>query len=480
MNPRIVLVGTGFGGVGMAIALKRAGFRNLTVLERSGGVGGVWWDNRYPGAACDVPSSLYSFSFEPNYDWSRTHGTHAEIRSYLEFCVRKYGLTPHLRFNTSVESATFDEAAHLWRVRTAAGEELEADIFISAAGVFNRPVLPDFPGREDFAGPHFHSTAWDQAFDPTGKRVAVIGTGCSAAQIVPAIVEGVDRLILFQRTPAYVNPNAFAHYSWFQRLKYRLFPFLRRRERGAVYDAAEDIFKFYRDEEFRLKLEAGFRDFLASQVTDPEKRRKLTPDYALGCRRPISSNTYLRALDRPNVEIETTDIARIEPEGVVTTDGVLHAVDAIVYATGFAPAKYLSTLRVTGPGGRSLADDWREGAEAFLGMTVAGFPNFFMIYGPNSNGPPSIVFTIECQIRYILQCVRRWADEGLQRMEPLADVQARFNAEIQASLSGSTLTSACRSYMKTETGKVVTQWPNGSVAYRRATEQVNWDDFALK
>jgi len=478
-QPRILVVGTGFGGIGMGVALKKAGFDALTIVGKAGGVGGVWWDNRYPGAACDVPSSLYSFSFEPNFDWSRSHGTHDEIRRYLEHCVRKYGLAPHLRFDTEIEAARFDDADAVWRLATRDGGTLEADVLISACGLFNRPVIPEFPGRERFGGTHFHTAHWDPAFDPAGKRIAVIGTGCSAAQIIPAIVERTERLTLFQRTPAYVNPASHAFYDQAQRRRYRWLPFLRRRERKRLWSTMEAGYRSRIDASLRREREADFRRFLESQVSDPEKRRKLTPDYELGCKRNVNSDTYLKSLDRPNVDIVTTPIERIEPAGVLTADGTLHAVDAIVYATGFAPARYLSTMQVVGAGGRELADAWRDGPEAYLGMTVAGFPNFFMIYGPNTNAPTSIVFMIECQTRYIAECVRGMVRRQARRLEPLAAVQARFNADLQATMQRTVWASGCRNYGMTETGKVVTQWPNPSGLYRTLTQSVNWSDYSL-
>jgi cation diffusion facilitator CzcD-associated flavoprotein CzcO len=462
----------------MGVALRKAGLRDFTIVSRAGGVGGVWWDNRYPGAACDVPSSLYSFSFEPNFDWSRSHGTHEEIRRYLEHCVRKYRLGPHLRFDTEIVSATFDDETAVWRLRTTTGEELTANVLVSACGLFNRPVIPDFPGRADFAGPSFHTTHWQQDFDPTGKRIAVIGTGCSAAQIVPAIVDRAAQLVVFQRTPPYVNPASASFYDAGQRRRYRLLPYLRGRERKKLFDTMETGYASRIDPSIRRKREEDFRRFLESQVSDPEKRRKLTPQYEFGCKRNVNSDTFLAALDRPNVDVVTTTIERIAADGVVTDDGAHHPVDAIVYATGFTPARYLSTMEISGAGGQRLADAWADGPEAYLGMTVAGFPNFFMIYGPNTNAPTSIVFMIECQIAYIVQCIRGLARRRLHWLQPLVAVQRRFNDEVQRALRGTVWTSGCRSYGQTASGKVVTQWPNRGSVYRQLTRRVNWSDFA--
>jgi cation diffusion facilitator CzcD-associated flavoprotein CzcO len=473
----VIVVGSGFGGLGMGIKLRRAGFRSFTILSRAGGVGGVWWDNRYPGAACDVPSSFYSYSFEPNYDWSRSHGTHAEIRAYLEHCVRKYGIGPHLRFDTEVVAARFHDAESRWYVRTADGEELSADVVVSACGLFNRPVVPEFPGRGMFAGPSFHTTAWDHAFDPAGKRIGVVGTGCSAAQLIPEIAPSTQQLVLFQRTPAYVTPSPSQRYNWFERLRYRLFPGRRKRERDAIAAMMEAGHLSRYEEANRRAQEETFRSYLATQVSDLEKRRKLTPDFTIGCKRPVFSTSYLRALDASNVAIVTDRIERIEPNGIRTVDGTLHELDAIVYATGFTPAKYLSTMEVTGAGGVRLVDAWRDGPEAYLGITVGGFPNFFLLYGPNTNAATSLVFMLECEIDYVVQCLQGLANGTVPRVEPRAEVQRNYNADVQRELLRTVWTTGCRSYGQTEQGKVVTQWPQTASIFRDMVAEVNWDDF---
>jgi len=315
------------------------------------------------------------------------------------------------------------------------------------------------------------------SFDPRDKRVAVVGTGCSAAQIVPAIVESTAALYLFQRSPAFVVPASAKAFDWRERLRFRAFPSIRRRERQTLWEAIEAGFVYRTDPAIRKERVADYLRFLESQVSDEGKRRQLIPEYEYGCKRPVMSDSYLKSLDNPKVEIVTSPIERIDRDGLRTVDGKHYAVDAILYGTGFSAAKYLSTMSVTGAGGQPLADAWHDGPEAYLGMMVAGFPNFFLIYGPNTNTANSIVYIIECQAKYITECIRGIAKRGLRSMSPLAEAQADFNRNLQRTLSRTVWSSDCHSYQKTETGKNVTQWPEPSAAYRDAVAQVNWQDY---
>jgi len=478
-GPSIAIIGTGFGGIGMAIRLKQAGIDSFTIYSKASDIGGVWWANSYPGAACDVPSSLYSYSFEKHFEWLRTHGTQPEILAYLRHCVAKYGIGPAIRFNTEIATADFDAAAALWRLHATDGRRFEASILVSACGLFNQPAYPDIEGAADFAGTSFHSACWNQAFDFAGKRVAVIGTGCSAAQFVPEIADKVGKLTAFLRTPQYIVPKQEKVYSAEERQRFQRHPLLRSLDRIKTYITFERRFRVQTDENIRRAAEQASLAFLAREITDPAKRAKLTPTYRFGCKRTIQSNTYLAALNRDNVEIVNTAIARIVPEGIVTADGTLHPLDAIIYGTGFKPTEYLSPLRVTGLGGRVLDEAWRRGAEAYLGITVAGFPNFFMIYGPNTNTANSIVVMIEGQISYILKCIRRLARKRARFMTVRAEVQARFNEELQRVIRGTVWGSGCRAYFVNAAGRVVTQWPKPSRLYRWATRKVRPQDFSF-
>ena len=478
-GPRIAIIGTGFGGIGMAIRLKQAGIDNFTIYGKADDIGGVWHVNTYPGAACDVASSLYSFSFERQFDWQRTHGTQPEIVTYLKQCAAKYRLASHIHFGTEIASASFDADAALWRLIATDGRRFEAQIVVSACGLFNQPAFPEIAGLAQFGGMVFHSARWNHAFDPSGKRVAVIGTGCSAAQFVPEIVDRAEGLVAFIRTPQYVMPKNEKVFSPVEREKYARIPLLRRLERLRTYVAFERRFTAQIDENARRAAEEASLAFLAREITDPAKRAKLTPNYRFGCKRLIQSNTYLRALNLAKVEVVSSAIARVTPEGVETVDGALRPVDAIIFGTGFKPTEYLSPMRVNGLGGRELNEAWRDGAEAYLGITVSGFPNFFMIYGPNTNTINSIVVMIEGQISYILQCIRRLEQARARYMDVRAEVQARFNHHLRRLLSATVWGSGCRAYFVNANGRVVTQWPKPSRVYRWLTRRVKRSDYSF-
>lgn len=475
---RIVVIGSGFGGIAMAIALKKAGFTKFSIVERSDDIGGVWRDNSYPGAACDVPSRLYSYSFEQTYDWSESFAPQREIHDYLRGCAEKYGVLPHIRFNTEIETAAFDAHDGSWMLKTADGERIDADIVISAMGLFNRAKLPDVPGRDDFTGMQFHSSHWDHDYDLEGKSVAVIGTGASAIQFVPEIAKQVKRLSVFQRTPHYIMPkeergSSPADRSWFQRSsmgraieRFRIFLNMekgtRRRASLAMTEAAEQVF---------------LRN-LERQVPDPVLRAKLTPDYHLGCKRVLRSNDWYPALQRPNVELNDTPIDGIYATGIRTTDGSTCDVDAIIHGTGFTPTDFLSSVRLTGLNGLELNQAWRDGAEAYLGVTIAGFPNFFMMYGPNTNLSGSIVFMLESQSRYIVRCLRSMQRREARTMTVNHEAQRQHNAEIQRRIAQTVMMDDnCHSYFKTASGKVTTQWPGYLTEYRLRTSRVHAGDY---
>ena len=479
-NFRIVIVGCGFGGIAMAIALKKAGISSFSIIEKSDDIGGVWRDNGYPGAACDVPSRLYSYSFEQNYNWSESFAPQREIHDYLRRCAEKYGVRPHIRFGTEIESAAFDEGAGSWMLKTTAGERIEADIFISAMGLFNRAKLPDIPGRDDFAGMSFHSSHWNHEYALDGKSVAVIGTGASAIQFVPEIARQVKHLAVFQRTPHYIMPkekrgSSPAERSWFQRQALG-----RALERFKIFLNME---KGTRRRSSIPKTEAAEQVFLKSlerQVPDPVLRQKLTPDYHLGCKRVLRSDDWYPALQRSNVDLIDTPIDKIDQTGIQTGGGQKRDVDAIIYGTGFTPTDFLSPVRLTGLTGVELNQAWRDGAEAYLGITVTGFPNFFMMYGPNTNLSGSIIFMLESQARYIVRCIRSLHRHRARYMAVNAAAQRRLNAEIQSRIAETVIMDDnCHSYFKTASGKVTTQWPGYLTEYRLRTSRVRAGDYVF-
>ena len=470
----VVIVGAGFGGIGAAIRLRRAGIRDVTVLEKAADLGGTWRDNVYPGAACDIPSHLYSFSFERRRDWSRRFPPQDEILDYLRDCAAKYGIEP--RFGVEVEEAVFEEDH--WRIRTTAGEELTARALVTACGQLNRPAYPSFPNA--FEGVAFHSARWNHEHDLTGRRVAVIGTGASAVQFVPRIAEHAAQVHVFQRTPPYVIPKDDRPYRPWERRLLRWFPALRTLSRADRYTRLEARgLAFVTAPWLMRQVERGFRRRLAEQVPDPALRAALTPSYVMGCKRVLLSDDYYQALNRPNVELVTERIDRLSERGVVTADGREREVDAVVYGTGFRAQSFVAPMRVRGLGGRTLEDAWRDGAEAYLGITVSGFPNLFLIYGPNTNlGHNSIIYMLESQFNYIVGCVR--ALTRVTSIDVRADVQNAFNGRLQRRFRDTVWTTGCRSWYMTADGKMVNNWPGHTFGYRRATRRPDPRDFRVR
>jgi cyclohexanone monooxygenase len=464
----VLIVGGGFGGIGMAIMLKRAGVDDFRILERGPEVGGVWRDNTYPGAACDVPSHLYSFSFEPNPDWSRRFASQDEIHAYLRRCAGKYGLARHLRCNAEVAEATFDEGAGQWRVRLCDGAEFAARILITATGQLSNPALPQIEGLSSFRGPAFHSSRWDHGVDLAGKRIAVIGTGASATQLVPAIAAKAARLSVFQRSPSWIMPRPDKPYAVWQKTLFRTMPGAMRLHRAMIYTQYESRALAFTRMKWLLKVAAGipFRRMLARQVPDPALRASLTPDYPIGCKRILLSSDYLATFSRPNVQLVTAGIARVTPAGIETADGRLHEADVIVYGTGFAATRFLAPMRITGRGGLELNTAWAAGASSYLGMSVPGFPNFFMLYGPNTNlGHNSIVYMLESQFAHVLRALDALRGTGADRIEVQAAPHRAFNAAVQARLAKSAWV-GCRSWYLDAQGRNTVNWPGFSLTYR--------------
>ncbi len=469
----VAIAGAGFGGIALAIALKKAGFEDFTLYERSDSLGGVWRDNAYPGAACDVPSRFYCYSFEQDYDWSSFCAPQRQILDYLNHCADKYGVAPHIRFGTEIASAAFDEGAARWTLQTRQGDRIEADMFVSAVGLFNRPRIPAVYGREDFTGDQFHSSQWPENFDPAGRSIAVIGTGASAVQIVPSIAESAGRLAVFQRTPQYVGSMGgrtgdLDGGSWLTR----------RIERAKLFWRFETGTRRRASERLTKKGEAAFLDHLERAVPDDALRERLTPRYPLGCKRVLRSDGWYPALQRDNVELVDTPVSRIVLDGIVTEDGRHVEADTIVWCTGFTPTDYLAPMRVTGAGGRDLNMAWREGAEAYLGLAVDGFPNFFMMYGPNTNLSGSIIFMLECQARYVADAVRNLSRKGARSMAVRAGRLRAYNEMVQRRIAKTVLVHpSCHSYFRTASGKVTTQWPGFMSEYRWRTRRVRNSDY---
>jgi cation diffusion facilitator CzcD-associated flavoprotein CzcO len=477
---RIAIVGSGFAGLGAAIKLKRAGIEDFVVLERTGEVGGTWNVNTYPGCQCDIPSHLYSFSFAPNPGWTRTYSLQPEIWEYLRRVCSEQRIEPHIRFHREVTAAHWDEDAQVWRIETSAGE-LTAEILIAGPGPLAEPKLPEIDGIDTFAGTIFHSAQWNHEHSLLGKRVAVIGTGASSIQFVPHIQPEVSKLYLFQRTPPWVVPHRDRPTSRAERLLYRVFPPAQRLVRGLVYASRElFVFPLMHPREGSLAERTG-RKHLRDQVPDLELRAKLTPRYRIGCKRTLISNDYYPALGRPNVEVVTDSIAAITPRGIVTADGAEREVDTIILGTGFHVTDMPVAEWVRGRGGRTMEDVWRGSPQAYLGSTVAGFPNMFLLVGPNTGlGHNSIVFMIESQLNYLVDCIAHLDRTGTSVFDVRADVQERFNEELQRKLQGSVWTSGgCVSWYLDEHGRNSTIWPGSTWPYRRRTRRFDPADYEL-
>ncbi|MFD5177959.1 flavin-containing monooxygenase [Nocardia sp. NPDC058379] len=479
-TPSIVIIGTGFGGLGMAMELQKAGFDRVTLLERAADVGGVWRENTYPGAGCDIPSPLYSYSYEPRTDWPKRFSEQPDIHAYLRGVAEKRGLIPKIRFGAEVTAAEFDDATGTWTVRTADGATITADILIPAVGQLSRPALPDIPGIDDFQGESFHSAEWNHEVDLTGKRVAVIGTGASAIQFVPAIQPKVERLTLFQRSAAWVLPKPDIEYRPWHHTVFASVPPIRLAERFAVWALCEFLSLGIVDVPAIRPLVTGIATrHLENQVQDPRLRAALLPDYPAGCKRGLFSNNYFPALTQPNAHVETSAISEILPDGLRTADGAVHSADVIIYGTGFKGTEFLWPMRITGRAGRELTDAWDGGARAYQGMTVPGFPNMFLIYGPNTNlGVGSIVYMIESQARYIRQAVQQIARHSGRVLDVRAEVAEAYDTRVQRRLERTPWT-RCTSWYRTAAGRITNNWPGTVSSYRRGTRTFALSDYQV-
>jgi cation diffusion facilitator CzcD-associated flavoprotein CzcO len=484
MSVRVAILGAGASGICLGVKLLEAGLHDFTIFEKSADVGGTWHDNRYPGACCDVPSHFYSFSFERKADWSRKFAPQAEIQDYFRRVVDEYSLRPHIRFGTEVTAASFDERAGVWRLITAAGEELEAEVLASGVGQLNRPHVPDFPGRESFGGAAFHSARWDHGVDPAGKRVAVIGSAASAVQFIPKLAEQAAHVDVFQRTPNWVMPRLDHAYSERAKKLFAHVPGLERLYRWWIYWNFELRFLMFRghgDGWLARRIRQACADYLAAEIPDPGLRKMLTPDYAPGCKRLLISDDYIPALRRDNVAVVTSGIEGIVPAGVTTRDGVMHPADVIVYGTGFETTSFLAPMEIEGLGGRKLHEQWRGGAEAYLGVAVANFPNLFLLYGPNTNlGHNSILFMIEAQVRYIVECIQELSRSGRAWIAVRPEVQDVFNEGVQAALADTVWATSCGSWYKTATGKITNNWKGFTLDYWWRMRRPDWSAFMLR
>jgi cation diffusion facilitator CzcD-associated flavoprotein CzcO len=476
----VAIVGSGFSGLGAAIRLKQEGMNDFVVLERAGDVGGTWRDNTYPGCACDVPSHLYSFSFAPNPRWTKAFSPRPEIFAYLRRCAADFGVMPHIRFDHGVQTAAWDEDAQRWRIETSKGT-ITANVMIGAAGALSEPSVPRIAGLERFQGPAFHSARWDHEAELAGRRVAVIGTGASAIQFVPEIQPTVGQLKVFQRTPPWILPRHNPSIRLEDQARFEKLPFLQQLARGRIYAITELVGLGFRHPWLMRPLQKLALGYLERSVPDPVLRAKLTPNYTLGCKRILFSNRYLRALAKPNVDVVVDGIREIRERSIVTTDGAEHEVDAIIFGTGFHVTDIPFGQHVRGRGGRTLDDVWNGSPQAHLGTAVSGFPNFFFLLGPNTGlGHTSVVYMIESQIAHVVSALRYMRDRGVATVEPTAEAQAAYVAEVDRKLSTTVWnTGGCASWYIDKTGRNSTLWPDATWRFRRRVQTFDPSEYIL-
>ena len=477
---RVLIVGAGFGGIGAAIELQRHGFTDVTILDHAPGLGGTWRHNSYPGAACDVPSHLYSFSFAQRRDWSRLCSPQQEILDYLHDVAARFGVDRLVVPDTRVTSCDWDDAQHVWRTTSDDGRSWESDAIIIATGQLHQPAYPAVEGLDRFKGHSFHSAHWDHEYDLRGRRVAVIGTGASAVQFVPEIAEQAQRLVVFQRTGNWFLPRRNRPYPPLVKWAIEHVPGVQAFRRRFMFNYGESLTLMIRHPRTWGRLgHARSSAFMRWQVKDPELRRRLWPDYTFGCKRVLFSSAFLPALQRPNVDVVTDPIASLSERGVVTADGTEHEVDCVIYGTGFRTNDFMFPMAIRGAGGEQLAEVWARGAHAHLGMTVPGFPSMFVMYGPNTNtSGGSIIVYLEAQAAYIRQGLEQLRRRGATAIEVRPEVEAASDAEVQRSFAGTAWTQ-CDSWYRNPDGRVVANWPRYMRDYLDETRELDPQEFTF-
>ena len=489
----VLIVGAGFSGICMGIKLLEAGIKDFLIIEKSDDLGGTWYENRYPGCACDVPAHLYSFSFERNPDWTRMFAGQQEIWQYLKSCVQRYGLAPYIRFNTRLQEAAWYESAGRWRISANSVPcnngnrndmlRIHARVLVSGMGALHVPHYPEIPGIELFSGPSFHSATWRSDVDLTGKTVAVVGTGASAIQFIPQIAPRVGKLYILQRTAPWIVPRLDFGFSEKARARFRRIPALTWAFRKFLFFALEwRVLSFLGDRVVREYLERIARRHVERSVADPTLRAALTPRYQIGCKRILLSDDFYPIFKRRNVKLITERIAEVREHSVVTQDGAERLVDVLIYGTGFHVTEQFIGMKLFGRNGLEIHDAWRNGLSAYLGVTVSGFPNFFMLLGPNTGlGHNSVVLMIEAQVRYVIKCLKLMRKRNISAMEVRAESQKHFAANLRDHMARTVWQSGgCRSwYQDTHTGENTTLWPGSVIQYFRAMRSVSLSEYEL-
>ncbi|SPM29485.1 Predicted flavoprotein CzcO associated with the cation diffusion facilitator CzcD [Mycobacterium terramassiliense] len=476
------IIGAGPGGLALGILLARAGFRDFTIFDREDDVGGTWRINTYPGLACDVKSHLYSYSFDLNAHWSRLWSAQPEILEYFERCADKHGLRPHLKLRTEIRSARWEEDTQRWCLTAADGQRHRFNVVVSAVGLFTRPLLPDLVEEEPFTGTVMHSSRWDHSIPLEGARIAVLGTGSTASQLLPELTKVAAKVYSVQRSPTWILPKPDRHYTRRERWVFAHVPLAKKLSRPRLWLRSEaNIAVIEHGSEKTQDFTAIALGLLEQSVADEELRRKLTPDHPMGCKRLVFSSDYLPALTRPNVEVLDSPARCLRARSLVTEDGTERDVDVVVCATGYAAADYLGELDVCGEGGATLREVWRDGAHAYLGMAVPGFPNFFMLYGPNTNvGSNSVIFMLEAQARYIVRALKYLRRKNKRYIAVGPAALGEFVAKVDRWMVGTVWTTQCSNYFRAANGRVVTQWPRSARTFWGMTRRFKPADFSFR
>ncbi|KAA0107695.1 NAD(P)/FAD-dependent oxidoreductase [Mycolicibacterium sp. P1-5] len=475
------IIGAGPGGLALGIFLAKAGFRDFTIFDREDGVGGTWRINTYPGLACDVKSHLYSYSFDLNSDWSRLWPGQPELLEYFERSTDRHGLRRHLRLNTEIASAQWNSDTRTWNLTDTAGDQHTFDIVVSAVGMFTRPLLPELSEEEPFTGTLMHTARWDHSVDLTGARVAVLGTGSTASQLMPEVAKLADKVYSVQRSPTWILPKPDRPYTDRERWAFKWIPFAKKLYRARLWLRSErniSVIENGSDKTHEF-TDVSLR-YLESSVADPDLRARLTPDHPLGCKRLVFATDYLSTLSQPHVEVVSSPARSLRARSLVTADGSELDVDVVLCATGYAATDYLGQIEVTGEGGRSLHDTWRDGAFAYLGMAVPGFPNFFMLYGPNTNvGSNSVIFVLEAQAHYIVRALKHLHRTRCRYVAVRANTMAAFLADIDRWMAGTVWMTRCSNYFRAPNGRVVTQWPRSAGTFWAMTRRFRPRDYTF-
>ncbi|WP_199178110.1 flavin-containing monooxygenase [Mycobacterium hubeiense] len=476
------IIGAGPGGLALGIFLKKAGFRDFTIFDREDGVGGTWRINTYPGLACDVKSHLYSYSFELKPDWSRLWSGQAEILDYFERCARRYELAPHLKLNTEIVSARWDAATTSWQLSTANGEQYSFDVVVSAVGLFTQPAMPNLVEQKPFTGTVMHTARWDHSVDLTDARVAVLGTGSTATQLVPEVAKVAKKVYSVQRSPTWILPKPDRQYTDREKWIFARVPFAKKIYRTRLWLRSESNISVIENGSDKTQEFKGIAlRVLESTIPDEELRRKLTPDHPLGCKRLVFATDYLPTLTKPHVEVISSPAKYLRSRSLVTEDGTELDVDVVVCATGYAAADYLGQIDVIGEDGTSLRETWRDGAFAYLGMAVPGYPNFFMLYGPNTNvGSNSVIFMLEAQAHYIVRALKYMRRRRKSYVAVRPETMAQFIAKIDQWMTGTVWLTRCSNYFRAPNGRVVTQWPRSARAFWGMTRRFRAADYTFE